>query len=241
MFVGTMPPGNDTVAFPFLFVVLIFMPVLGIVSWYRLRKREPQGTKRQRYIRTIVMHATLLVFAVAVASHENFSLFPSFSASAIAWSLAALFLVLVLRKVGLKWSKVDEARKKRMSRLLPETLAEFKYWAVISFLAGVGEECSYRGVAFSLLFLMTGSALAAMVVCVVAFAVAHMSQGWRGTVGAGVLAALFHLMVAATGSLYLAMAFHVAYDLLLGVVVMRLLQREKAALDVTAQIAERPA
>jgi membrane protease YdiL (CAAX protease family) len=96
-------------------------------------------------------------------------------------------------------------------------------------------------VAYSLLIVMTGSVVVATVVCVVAFGVAHMSQGWRGAVGAGTLAALFHYMVWATGTLYLAMGFHVAYDLFLGIVIMRLFQRDKAALAQNPQIEGQPA
>jgi membrane protease YdiL (CAAX protease family) len=238
---GTDPASADTIAFPFLFFVLLLMPVLGVLSWYRLRNNEPRGTKPQRYRGTILIQLSLLGFSLLVASHEGFNLFPSFSASIYAWSLAALFLWSVLRKLQAKWGRLAPERKRRISWTLPETPLEMKYWTLISVLAGIDEECAYRGVAFSLLTLMTGSATIAIVVCIVTFGVAHMSQGWRGAVGAGMLAALFHLMVAATGSLYLAIAFHVAYDFLLGIVAMRLFQQDKTARSQAAQVAESPA
>ena len=238
---GADAASTDTVAFPFLFLVLVLMPVLGALSWYRLRDHEPRGTKPQRYRGTILIQLFLLGFSVLVASHEGINLFPSFSASVYAWSLAALFLWSVLRKMQAKWPRLERERKRRISWTLPEMPLEMKYWTLISVLAGIGEECAYRGVAFSLLTIMTGSSAVAAVLCIVTFGVAHMSQGWRGAVGAGMLAALFHLMVAATGNLYLAMAFHVAYDFLLGIVVMRLFQQDRAAQTQANQVVATPA
>jgi hypothetical protein len=134
MLAGPMPPSDDTVAIPFLAFVLIFMPVAGVISWYRLRTREPRGTKKQRYAGTLVIQLWLLASSVGVAAHENINLFPAFPLSLLEWSVSALFLFAVFRKLRFKWNQFDAARKKRLARLLPETPEEmkwgpgFRYW-----------------------------------------------------------------------------------------------------------------
>ncbi|MGB2834951.1 MAG: CPBP family intramembrane glutamic endopeptidase, partial [Candidatus Sulfotelmatobacter sp.] len=84
-------------------------------------------------------------------------------------------------------------------------------------------EYAYRGVAYSVLSQITGSPGIALVVCVLSFSIAHMMQGWRATMGIALLAILFHITVFLTGSLYLVIAFHVAYDLAIGFLGMRAL------------------
>jgi membrane protease YdiL (CAAX protease family) len=45
-------------------------------------------------------------------------------------------------------------------------------------------------------------------VCVLAFAVAHMMQGWRGMFGTGVIALILHGIVYLRQGLWLAIAVH---------------------------------
>ena len=66
----------------------------------------------------------------------------------------------------------------------------------------------------------------ALVTCVIAFAAAHLYQGWKAAAGIGLLGLLSHLAVFLTGGLYLSIVVHAAYDLLIGWLVMRLLLRD---------------
>src|SRR5262252_9020937 len=105
----------------------------------------------------------------------------------------------------------------------------------ISFLAGIGEEIAFRGVAFGILREISGSTGFAIVICVLAFGFAHMTQGWRGVLGTGVIALVMHGIVYATAGLYLAIAIHVAYDLMLGFIAMRQFMQEGAQLALQPQ------
>ena len=91
---------------------------------------------------------------------------------------------------------------------------------------GIGEECAYRGVAYTLLYWIFDSAVVGLIISIVAFALMHSHQGWYGAVWAGALGWIFQLMVFATGTLYLAIAVHAMYDVLIGVMFLRLLNNE---------------
>jgi membrane protease YdiL (CAAX protease family) len=62
-----------------------------------------------------------------------------------------------------------------------------------------------------------------------------MTQGWRGVLGTGVIALVMHGIVYATAGLYLAIAIHVAYDLMLGFIAMRQFMQDGAQLALQPQ------
>jgi membrane protease YdiL (CAAX protease family) len=59
----------------------------------------------------------------------------------------------------------------------------------------------------------------------ITFAIAHMTQGWRGVVGTFLLALVFHGMVILGGALYPAIFFHAGYNFTVGIVAIRFLSR----------------
>ena len=140
----------DTVALPFLFVVLLVMPGLGIYSWYYLGKSKPRLPKKRGYRLAISAQVWLFVMTLAAAAAHKITLLPPRHPSARAWILGAVFLCVMLARVRLQWGRVEEPAKKRLRVLLPESLGEFWYWLPVAVLAGVGEECAYRGVAYAL-------------------------------------------------------------------------------------------
>jgi membrane protease YdiL (CAAX protease family) len=221
---------DDSVAIPFLAVVLLLMPALGILSWYRL-KTKPLPPKEKRLSGAVVGQILLLFFAVTVASHEGITLFPRHLPSALEWMLGGSFVAALLLRLYRGWKHIDKGRKKRLHLFLPETSRELWYWVPIAVLAGFGEECAYRGVAFTLLREMTLAAPASVFICVVAFGIGHMTQGWRSALAVALMGLLFHLMVFATGTLYLAIGVHTLYDLLLGWLVLRLSAKDKFEAD----------
>ncbi|MEZ4424448.1 MAG: CPBP family intramembrane glutamic endopeptidase [Gemmatimonadota bacterium] len=79
--------------------------------------------------------------------------------------------------------------------LLPVTLREKWVFAGLSVMAGVGEEIAYRGFAFQLLALWTGSPLIAGVVTAMAFGWVHAYQGTFGRIRAGLLGVVLTLPV----------------------------------------------
>jgi len=63
----------------------------------------------------------------------------------------------------------------------------------------------------------------ALCLCVSAFALAHVVQGWRGILATAIIALLMHGVVYETGSLYLAIVVHAVYDLMVGIIAVPIL------------------
>ena len=220
----------DTIAFPYLFHILCVLPAFGVVSWIYLRTNEPPA-KKKRHLLTICAQIWLLVYTLAAAAAEKIDLFPPKLPSTKAWLLGMLFIAVVLARVKLGLRRADLKSKQRLGLFLPENLKEFWSWMPVSVLAGLWEECAYRGAAYSLLVLMTRSTRFALVACVIAFALAHLYQGWKGAIEIGFYGVVSHMAVFLTGSLYLSIAVHATYDLLAGWLVMRLVPREPAVVQ----------
>jgi len=215
----------DTVGLPFLFTVLVLTPGLGILSWHYLRKNKI-FPKEKRYSLYIAAQVWLLILALAAAAAEKISLFPARLPSSRAWIFGAIFLSVIVAQLRFGWRRMEESAKQRFRLFLPETQKEFWYWVPVSVVAGAGEECAYRGAAYALLVLITRSDWKALVLCVLAFALAHLGQGWKSAAKIGIFGLLSHVAVFLTGSLYLSIAVHIAYDLLVGWLVVRLLTKE---------------
>src|SRR5205085_851304 len=68
-----------------------------------------------------------------------------------AWLVAAGYMALIGQRVSVAWRKISSERKEKVRRLLPETSEHLRYWIPISLLAGLLEECAFRGLAFVVL------------------------------------------------------------------------------------------
>jgi membrane protease YdiL (CAAX protease family) len=175
----------------------------------------------------IVLQVLLFAITSLAAKQNSISLLGPPPPPAWTWAATAAYLVFIAVRVRIGWRKSAEERKQKARLTLPENRAEMLYWIPISLLAGVTEEYAYRGVAFSVLSQITGSAAISFTLCVLAFSIAHMMHGWRATMGIAFLAILFHLIVFLTQSLYLVIVFHAAYDLVIGILGMRALAAVK--------------
>jgi membrane protease YdiL (CAAX protease family) len=105
---------------------------------------------------------------------------------------------------------------------MPGTPAERASWIVVSVLAGVGEEITWRAVQPALLAAAIGSPTAGILLAAVNFGVSHLVQGWKSAAIIVVFALGFQALVWLSGSLYLAMAVHLAYDITAGLTYGRL-------------------
>jgi membrane protease YdiL (CAAX protease family) len=98
--------------------------------------------------------------------------------------------------------------------LLPDSHSERSWWVAISAVAGINEELGYRG--FLLFYLSVyapqTNLLERVVLTSLLFGLAHIYQGWKGAVGAGILGLVFAGLYLMTGSLLLPMVIHAAVD-----------------------------
>jgi len=220
----------------FLFLVFIFVPLAGVAGYLRIRSGKPLRPKRQRYVATMGMQVFILVVTVWAARSEEIELLGRRWGNPLIWLMVAGYMVLLTLRVRTAWAKLSDARKKPAARLLPDDHSLMRLWAGVAALAAISEECAYRGLGYQLLRSMRVNIALALLVCAATFALGHMTQGWRGVLGTFVLALVFHGLVFLTGALYLAIAFHAAYNLIVGVIAMPIL-REFTAKGDAAQAA----
>ena len=184
-----------------------------------------RGSARDRlavWTSTLVAQAILLLLAVVAGRSFGFRFF-GFAARPIDWAAAAAALAacFALRAVARAIRSEEERRSLLVYRLAPQTRIEWILWGCVALLASVTEEIAYRGVGVAILHVWTGSLAAAVVVCAVAFAVAHALQGWKSGVVILVMAFLFHALVLFTGTLVPAMLVHLVYDVVAAVAIAR--------------------
>ena len=106
--------------------------------------------------------------------------------------------------------------------LSPRTARERRMWLAVSGLAGVSEEITWRGVQPVLIATLVHSPILAACIAAVMFGVAHIVQGWRSAFFGIMMALGFQSIVWLSGSLYLAMVVHFAYEAIAGVAIGRL-------------------
>lgn len=98
--------------------------------------------------------------------------------------------------------------------LMPRNWAETAHTALLSLNAGISEELFFRLLLPLLIALSTGSAAAGFIVAALIFGLAHIYQGWVGVAATTVVGVVFTAVYLWTGNLFIAMALHVALDLI---------------------------
>jgi membrane protease YdiL (CAAX protease family) len=217
----------------FLFLTLIFIPLAGIASYIRIRSGKPLRPKRQRYIAAIVMQLIILTATVLAAHAEGITLLGRRWGNILIWIGVAAYMAFLTVRLRAAWAKLSDDRKEKARILLPDHPSLMRLWVGVAALAGVSEECAYRGLAYQMLRGMGLHVALTLLLCVSAFAIGHMTQGWRGVLGTFLLALVFHGLVFATDSLYLAIAFHAVYNLTVGVIAVPILSEYAKRRELT--------
>lgn len=209
-----------------MLLTLVMMPIMGLAGYIHIRRGKPLPPKPRRYRSMIVFQSLLLVITVAGARESGEPLLGRQFPGPAAWLIAGAYLAFFTFRLRRAWPKLSPERRERARLLLPDHPSLMRRWVVISALAGITEECAYRGLTFRILTANHGSVPLALLLCIVSFGVAHMTQGWRGFVATSLIAALMHAVVFLTGSLYLAIVIHAAYDLIVGIIAMPILYQD---------------
>ena len=97
--------------------------------------------------------------------------------------------------------------------LLPRNNKERLWVALLSANAGFSEELFFRLLLPILIFIVTGSAIFALLTSIVLFGFVHYYQGWLGIVATTVLGGVFTFIYLVTGNIFIAMAVHALVDL----------------------------
>jgi membrane protease YdiL (CAAX protease family) len=214
---GWYPAGLNVAGWVHLVYFGLILPAAALRHRRLLLSMDwPLPGRRGLYQRTAFGLVLLAGMSIAVASVQGIELFsgalPSFQAvlAGVAMYAAA---VAFMRP---RWRRAVQAKTRVVHLYMPSDAAERGWWLAVSFLAGTCEEITWRGVQSGLIVLLTGSYWLAALLCSASFALTHMIQGWRSVAIIAVFAMGFHGLVWLAGSLYVAMAVHVAYDVTAG-------------------------
>jgi len=176
----------------------------------------PLSSRMAHFQRTA---ATLILFtglSLLTAWRERMTLFPHSLPPLTAVIAGLAMYAITVAFMRPRWRRAVETRKRVVHLFMPDNATERVWWIVVALLAGVGEEITWRGVQASLTSSLAGNVWIAAVITSISFAFAHYVQGWRSVAVIFVMALGFHTLVWFAGSLYVAMAVHVAYDITAG-------------------------
>jgi hypothetical protein len=159
--------------------------------------------------------ATAMVQRIPVFSSRVPHVWRGLTAAIVMYAAAILFM-------RPRWRAAVARRARAVHLFIADTGTERAWWLLVSLLAGIGEEVTWRGVQTGLLTLLTGNYWIASVLSGASFAATHAVQGWRSALGIFLFALGFQTVVTVSGSLFFAMAVHVAYDISVGLAYGRL-------------------
>jgi membrane protease YdiL (CAAX protease family) len=212
-----------------LYHVLIFgvvVPFLALRGRQKLAKLDVPVNRLRHFQATSVMLTLFGALSLLTAGDHDLSLV-HVDGRRLLMGLPAGVLVYIAAVVLMRprWRKAVAERKRVVELFTPQTAAERNWWLVVSLLAGVSEEITWRGVQATLLASLAGSPGLGVVICAAMFGAAHLTQGWKSA-GIIVLFGLgFQLLVWAGGSLLLPMLVHTAYDVTAGLAYAKLKQQ----------------
>ncbi|HYN06636.1 MAG TPA: CPBP family intramembrane glutamic endopeptidase [Vicinamibacterales bacterium] len=201
-----------------VFIFAVVVPLLALRGRQKLAQAEAPAINRLKHFRaTSVMLILFGSLSLLTAENHHLSLFHG-DVRRILFSLpvGAALCALAVLLMRPRWRKAVAQRKRVVQLFMPQTPAERNWWLAVSVLAGISEEITWRGVQSTLLAAMVGSPWLAVLLCAVMFGAAHLTQGWKSA-GIIVLFGLgFQALVWVSGSLYVPMIVHAAYDIIAG-------------------------
>jgi membrane protease YdiL (CAAX protease family) len=196
----------------------LLLPILALHTRKKVLGAAKPVPNRLRHFQATSIHlAFFVVFSLLVANAQWIWLFPLAPppVGAVAAGVAMYATMVLLFRP--RWRKAVEKRLPVVHLFMPANTVERAWWIGISFLAGIGEEITWRGVQAALLGALTGSFWLAALLSAVSFGMTHIIQGWRSAASIAGIAIGFHVLVWLAGSLYVAMVVHVLYDLTAGI------------------------
>jgi membrane protease YdiL (CAAX protease family) len=195
----------------------LYVPFLVLRSQRHLSSGTAIPSVRQHFRSGAFAQLVFLTLSIAVASAEWIELFPRRLPRPAGIVAGAVMLAALFAFMRGRWRRNVERGLPIVRMFMPRDGVERAQWIALSTLAAVGEEVTWRGVQFVLLWQLFGSPILSAAACAVLFGIVHAVQGWKSTVIFMVVAAGFHVVVWLSGSLYVAMAVHFLYDVAAGI------------------------
>jgi membrane protease YdiL (CAAX protease family) len=199
-------------------VMGVWIPFVVVRNYRRMVGKSLALPNRMRHFRTTAIMLVVLTSLSVLAGRAEWIDLYRFDSERLPQGLAAGAVMYVVAVLAMRprWRRAVESRKRIVHLFMPDTAQERAWWFVVSTLAGVGEEITWRGVQTALLAYLTGSFVAGSMLSATSFGVAHYMQGWKSAAIIAVFALGFQGVVWLSGSLYVAMLVHVLYDITAG-------------------------
>jgi membrane protease YdiL (CAAX protease family) len=201
----------------------VVLPVFAVTQARKFAQAHKALPNRVHQFRNTSL--TLAAFgglSLFVARSEGMELFPRTMPSWRAFGAGLLMYFIAVVAMRPRWRKAVERRARVVYLFMPTNATERFWWIVVAVLAGVSEEITWRGVQAGLAYKLLGTASLGAICCAASFGFGHIIQGWKGACIILVFALAFHLLVWLSGSLYIAMAVHIIYDITAGLNYSRL-------------------
>jgi membrane protease YdiL (CAAX protease family) len=179
--------------------------------------QKPLPNRLRHFQRTAFTLVFFGAMSLLVARVEWIGLFPRAIPAWRALLAGILMFVVAVVLMRPRWRRAVERRTRVVHLFMPANATERGWWIAVAVLAGISEEITWRGVQAGLAFSLTRNVLIAILFCSISFSAGHMIQGWRSAAVILVFALGFHALVWLSGSLYVAMAVHIAYDVTAGI------------------------
>ena len=201
-----------------LFYFGLLIPATAIRQGMKFRKAEKPLPDRLRHFKRTAF--TLIMFgliSLMMARAEGIELFPRLVPSWRAVAAGMLMLIVAVILMRPRWRAAVQRRARTVYLYMPANATERAWWIAVAVLAGLSEEVTWRGVQAGLLGNLTGSFWLAALLASISFGAGHTIQGWKSAAIIVIFALGFHTLVWLSGSLYVAMAVHIAYDIAAGI------------------------
>ena len=201
-----------------IFFFCVLVPVLAVRSRRRTQRPDAPRVPLPKFLQSgAIMLVLFAVLSLLTAQRQRMDLWPdTILRPWLSIPLAVAFYLFAVTVMRPLWRRAVEKRSPHLRYFMPQSAEERRWWVVISVLAGVSEEITWRGVQPALLAYVTGSPVAGMVLSAVAFGAAHAIQGFRSAAIIVLFALGFQMLVWISGTLVLAMIVHAAYDVTAG-------------------------
>ncbi len=211
----------------FLAWIGLFMPVLAWLSYRKVKSGQPLAPKVRRF--RVGIAALLLTGVLTIHAAQSNGVALPFQTSPLGIVVAICTTAFLLSAVARGRHRQPPEHRERLRLLYaPTNSVEFAWTIVLGTGAGFSEEIAYRAVLYELLGRITGNYAVSIILCVVLFVLAHLPQGLRGAIGVGMMAIIFHIVYAVTGSLFAPVLIHAVYDI--GLFTMMFRDERKLAL-----------
>lgn len=205
----------------------IFIPVMVVRGRQKIRDtKRPLPTRLRHFQMTAFSLVMFAAMSLGVAHVEGIELFPLSRPPILAILAGVVMLFATVALMRPLWRRAVKHRTPVRARILnlcmPANAVERAWWIAVAVLAGISEEITWRGVQTALLSNLTGRLWIGAIICSISFGLGHMVQGWKSSAIIVFFALGFQALVWLSGSLYVAMAVHMAYDITAGLTYGRL-------------------